>query len=110
MGRRQGWPGAQAPAAGTLAQGDDPGHVARQETHQPRGEDGLAAAEQGHIARAAEGKGPLRRAVAADHQHRHQPWLGQPALPIVSCRREKRVSTRKDDENDGCPTDHTAPP
>lgn len=72
--------------------------VAGQETHEPRRESGLTAAEQGHIARAAEGERPLRRAVAARYLHRHQQRLGQPALPIVPCCPEKGVSSRESHE------------
>jgi hypothetical protein len=87
--------------------------VAGEETHQPRREGDLTTAEQRHIAHTAKGKRPLRRAIAARHQHWHQQRLGQPALPIVTRRREQRVSGRKGHENDSCTTGHTsltAPP
>jgi hypothetical protein len=67
-------------------------------------------AEQGHIARTAKGERPLRRALAADDQHRREQRLGQPAPPITSYRNEKHVSSRNDHENDGWATGHKAPP
>jgi hypothetical protein len=110
MRRGQDWPGAQATPAGVLPQRDDPGHVTGQETSQPRHERGLTAAEQGHVAGTAQGERALRRAVTARHQHRHQQWLGQPALPVTPGRREQRVSHRKGRVHEGRTTGHTAPP
>jgi hypothetical protein len=110
MRRGQGRTGAQAPASGALPQGNKPGHVTGQEAPQPRHEGGLTIAEQGDIARAAQGERPLRRAVTARHQHRHQQRLGQPAPPVAPGRREQRVSRRKSGENEGRTTGHTAPP
>ena len=65
---------------------------------------------EGHVAGAAKGECTLRRAVTARHQHRHQQWLGQPALPVTPGRREQRVSYRKGRVHEGCTTGHTAPP
>jgi hypothetical protein len=78
-----------------VAQRHDPGHVAGQEAHQPRGKGDLTAAEQGHVAHAAQGERPPHRAVAPRHQRRHQQRLGQPPLPVASGRREQRVGRRQ---------------
>ena len=79
----QGRAGTQPPGAGALPEGGDPGDVAGEEADQPGGERRVAAAQQRHVARRAEGQGPPRRAVAACHQHGHQQRLGQPPKPVT---------------------------